>query len=89
MQSSEIKPTEFYAEQNKELAQDFKLSRGFDRDINDVQAMYEQKLFSLQELLDCFESLEPELIRLIKAPNYIGWHSIVLSLTVGIGLKLL
>ena len=51
--------------------------------------MYEQKLFSLQELLDCFESLEPELIRLIKAPNYIGWHSIVLSLTVGIGLKLL
>ncbi|NEQ69303.1 MAG: hypothetical protein F6K21_28200 [Symploca sp. SIO2D2] len=40
-----------------------KLSRGFDRDINDVQAMYEQKLFSLQELSDCFESIEPELIR--------------------------
>ncbi len=25
--------------------------------------MYKQKLFSLQELLDCFESIEPELIR--------------------------
>lgn len=40
-----------------------KLSRGFDRDIKDVQAMYEQKLFSLKELRDCFESIAPELIR--------------------------
>ena len=40
-----------------------KLSRGFDRDINDVQAMYEQKLFSLKELRDCFEAIAPELIR--------------------------
>ncbi|HBE59866.1 MAG TPA: hypothetical protein DEG17_01855 [Cyanobacteria bacterium UBA11149] len=40
-----------------------KLSRGFDRDINDVQAMYEQKLFSLKELQDCFEAIAPELIR--------------------------
>lgn len=40
-----------------------KLSRGYDRDINDVQAMYEQKLFSVQDLRDCFEAIEPELIR--------------------------
>jgi hypothetical protein len=40
-----------------------KLSRGFDRDINDVQAMYEQNLFSLKELRDCFEAIAPELIR--------------------------
>lgn len=40
-----------------------KLSRGYDRDINDVQAMYEQKLFSLSELRDCFEAIAPELIR--------------------------
>ncbi len=40
-----------------------KLSRGFDRDINDVQAMYEQRLFSLRELRDCFEAIAPELIR--------------------------
>lgn len=40
-----------------------KLSRGFDRDINDVQAMYEQKLFSLEELQDCFEAIAPDLIR--------------------------
>ena len=32
-----------------------KLSRGFDCDINDVQAMYEQKLFSLKDIRDCFE----------------------------------
>ena len=36
-----------------------KLSRGFDRDLNDVQAMYEQKLFSLKELRDCFETHIP------------------------------
>ncbi len=40
-----------------------KLSRGFERDINDVQAMYEQKLFSLTELRNCFEAIAPELIR--------------------------
>jgi hypothetical protein len=40
-----------------------KLSRGYDRDISDVQAMYEQKLFSLEELRHCFEAIEPELIR--------------------------
>jgi hypothetical protein len=40
-----------------------KLSRGFDRDIKDVQAMYEQKLFSLSELRSCFEAIAPELIR--------------------------
>jgi hypothetical protein len=30
---------------------------------NDVQAMYEQKLFSLKGLQDCFEAIAPELIR--------------------------
>jgi hypothetical protein len=40
-----------------------KLSRGFDRDISDVQAMYEQKLFSLKELRDSFEAIAPKLIR--------------------------
>lgn len=40
-----------------------KLSRGFDRDIQDVQAMYEQKLFSLRMLRDSFEAIAPELIR--------------------------
>jgi hypothetical protein len=40
-----------------------KLSRGFNRDIHDVQAMYEQKLFSLRELRDCFEAIAPDLIR--------------------------
>lgn len=40
-----------------------KLSRGFDRDISDVEAMYEKDLFSLQELRNCFEAIVPELIR--------------------------
>jgi hypothetical protein len=40
-----------------------KLSRGYDRDTNDVQAMYDQKLFSLTELYNCFEAIESELIR--------------------------
>jgi hypothetical protein len=40
-----------------------KISRGYDRDTNDVQAMYNQKLFSLIELHSCFEAIEPELIR--------------------------
>lgn len=40
-----------------------KLSRGFDRDIKDIEAMYKRKLFSLSELRDCFEAITPELIR--------------------------
>jgi hypothetical protein len=40
-----------------------KLSRGYDRDTSDVQAMYAQKLFSLEELRHCFDAIEPELIR--------------------------
>jgi hypothetical protein len=40
-----------------------KLSRGYNRDLDDVRAMYEQKLFSLEKLLDCFERIESELIR--------------------------
>jgi len=40
-----------------------KLSRGFDRDLKDVEAMYAQKLFSLSMLRDCFEAIAPELIR--------------------------
>jgi hypothetical protein len=40
-----------------------KLSRGYDRDLDDVQAMYRQKLFSLPELRNGFEAIAPELIR--------------------------
>jgi hypothetical protein len=40
-----------------------KLSRGYNRDINDVRAMYEQKLFTLEKLRDCFDAIESELIR--------------------------
>jgi hypothetical protein len=40
-----------------------KLSRGYNRDIDDVQAMYEQKLFSLEKLRDCFKAIESESIR--------------------------
>ncbi len=40
-----------------------KLSRGFDRDLKDIEAMYERKLFSLHELRNGFEAIEPELIR--------------------------
>jgi hypothetical protein len=40
-----------------------KLSRGFDRDLRDVQAMYEQKLFCLTNLQNCFEAIAPDLIR--------------------------
>jgi hypothetical protein len=40
-----------------------KLSRGFDRDIKDIEAMYDRKLFSLSKLRDCFEAIAPELIR--------------------------
>jgi hypothetical protein len=40
-----------------------KLSRGFDRDIRDVEAMYDRKLFSLTKLGECFEAIVPEIIR--------------------------
>ena len=40
-----------------------KLARGYDRDINDVQAMYAQKLFDLDQLCESFAAIEPELIR--------------------------
>ena len=40
-----------------------KISRGYNRDIDDVQAMYEQKLFSLEKLRDSFEAIASELIR--------------------------
>jgi hypothetical protein len=40
-----------------------KLSRGFDRDMKDVRAMYQKKLFSLRELHDCFEAIALDLIR--------------------------
>ena len=40
-----------------------KLSRGYDRDIKDVQAMYKQNLFTLNTLRDCFEAISMELIR--------------------------
>lgn len=40
-----------------------KLVRGYDRDLNDVHSMYEQGLFSLVNLRDCFGAIEPELIR--------------------------
>jgi len=40
-----------------------KLSRGYNRDIDDVLAMYEQKLFTLEKLHDCFDAIAPELIR--------------------------
>ena len=58
-----------------------KLSRGFDRDIKDVEAMYDQKLFTLSKLKDCFEAIAPELIRFpslnpdvlrSKVENFIG-----------------
>jgi hypothetical protein len=40
-----------------------KLSRGYTRDLDDVQAMYDQQLFTLENLLSGFEAIEPELIR--------------------------
>jgi hypothetical protein len=40
-----------------------KLSRGFDRDIRDVEAMYDRQLFSLSKLRECFEAIAPEIIR--------------------------
>lgn len=58
-----------------------KLSRGYERDIADVSAMYEQKLFSLEKLRDGFEAIAPELIRFpaldadelrIKVENFIN-----------------
>ncbi|MGL5032853.1 MAG: hypothetical protein ACRC6M_03525 [Microcystaceae cyanobacterium] len=32
-------------------------ARGFYRDLKDVEAMYNQKLFSLSNLHDCFEAI--------------------------------
>lgn len=40
-----------------------KLSRGYDRDLNDVLAMYSQGLFLLEDLRDCFGAIKSELIR--------------------------
>jgi hypothetical protein len=40
-----------------------KLSRGYNRDIDDVRAMYKQKLFTLEKLRDSFNAIESELIR--------------------------
>ncbi len=40
-----------------------KLSRGYDRDKLDVQSMYEQNLFSLKDLRNGLDAIEPELIR--------------------------
>jgi hypothetical protein len=40
-----------------------KLSRGYNRDMDDVQAMYEQKLFTLAALREGFEAIAPDLIR--------------------------
>jgi hypothetical protein len=40
-----------------------KLSRGYNRNIDDVRAMYKQKLFTLEKLSDCFNEIESELIR--------------------------
>jgi hypothetical protein len=40
-----------------------KLSRGYERDASDVQAMYAQGLFSLEILRESFEAIEPELIK--------------------------
>lgn len=40
-----------------------KLSRGFERDFKDIQAMYKQRLFSLSGLREGFEAIVPELIR--------------------------
>jgi hypothetical protein len=40
-----------------------KLSRGYNRDLDDVRAMYDRELFSLEKLLDCFNRIEAELIR--------------------------
>ncbi|NET47789.1 MAG: hypothetical protein F6K09_03495 [Merismopedia sp. SIO2A8] len=40
-----------------------KLSRGYNRDLDDVREMYTQGLFSAEGLRDCFEAIAPELIR--------------------------
>jgi hypothetical protein len=39
-----------------------KISRGFNRDIDDVRAMYELKLFNLEKISECFEAIASELI---------------------------
>ncbi len=40
-----------------------KLSRGYNRDLDDVKAMYGQNLFLLQDLQDGFNAIESEMIR--------------------------
>lgn len=40
-----------------------KLSRGYDRDVRDVQAMYARQLFSLSDLSDELAAIEPEAVR--------------------------
>jgi hypothetical protein len=40
-----------------------KLSRGYNRDIDDVRAMYKRKLFTVEKLSDCFDAIASELIR--------------------------
>ncbi|MGF1520539.1 MAG: DUF6036 family nucleotidyltransferase [Nodosilinea sp.] len=40
-----------------------KLSRGYDRDLSDVRAMYTQGLFLLEDLRDGLRAIESELIR--------------------------
>ena len=40
-----------------------KLSRGYDRDLSDVRAMYAQGLISLDDVSNCLSAIEPELIR--------------------------
>ena len=40
-----------------------KLSRGYERDVADVQAMYEQKLLDLKSLGEGLDAIAPELIR--------------------------
>lgn len=40
-----------------------KLSRGYERDVADVRAMYQQELFKLDDLSEGFEAIAPELIR--------------------------
>lgn len=58
-----------------------KLSRGYERDIADVRAMYKQKLFALERLREGFEAIAPDLIRFpaldadalrIKVENFIA-----------------
>jgi hypothetical protein len=40
-----------------------KLSRGYNRDLEDVRAMYAQKLFNIEQLRGCLIAIAPDLIR--------------------------